>query len=142
MIHKVRMGSSVKKAPAQYFTGRVTMHEIRKAGPDVHDMYHVTFHGGARTQLHAHAGRQVLIVTEGTGSLITYKKTGMSRATKSGTTKLSKGDVVAIPARTLHTHGATGKKTLSHIALNGYHGGRSPVTTWYGMERDGRFAKI
>jgi len=73
-------------------------------------MYHVIFKKSARTKIHFHTGAQMLIVTKGNGSLIYYKKTsgGISKfkISKTKTVNLTSGDVVYIPAKILHTHGA------------------------------------
>ena len=86
-------------------------------------MYHVYFEKGSRTKLHAHNGNQILIVTEGAGSLETFKKKGAKNSNfaikKTEKTLLKKGDIVYIPSRVLHTHGSVNKKKMfSHIAVN------------------------
>jgi quercetin dioxygenase-like cupin family protein len=51
-----------KKINEEYFTGRVTLREI--FSEQVHneqEMYHVTFHNGARTTLHYHESDQILV---------------------------------------------------------------------------------
>ncbi len=70
-----------------------------------------------------HNGNQILIVTNGKGSLEAFIKYGRKnshfKVRKTGSIKLSKGDVVYIPKNTLHTHGsANPRQTFSHIAIN------------------------
>ena len=127
MIKKdnVYRNSGNRNAPnLNYFTGIVKMKDISKnVKSKDQKIYHVTFMNGARTKLHYHTGGQVLIVTKGKGSLVIYKKLNNKNSNfKIKQTKkiiLNIGDVVYIPAKTLHTHGSTNKKQLfSHIAIN------------------------
>ena len=127
----------IKKVKKDYFTGQVTLREIsRITKPTEHDIYHVTFKKSARTKLHFHSGGQMLIVTRGSGSLVYYKKTsnGISKfkISKTKTINLVSGDVIYIPAKTLHTHGSTKKNLVfSHLAVNFYANNRKAVTVWY-----------
>ena len=131
------LSSPVKKVKTDYFTGQVKLHEISGiTKPREHDMYHVIFKKSARTKLHYHTGGQLLIVTKGNGSLVLYNKKnrGISKfkISKTGTINLSTGDVVYIPAKTLHTHGSVKNNHIfSHIALNFYpKNGTKPRTVW------------
>ena len=128
----------IKKVKTDYFTGPVKLHEISGiTRPKEHDMYHVIFKKSSRTKLHFHTGGQLLIVTNGTGSLVYYKKT--SRGTtkfkfaKTKIINLNCGDVVYIPPKILHTHGSVKKNAIfSHIAVNFYSKqNKKPRTTWY-----------
>ena len=104
---------------------------------DKQDMYHVHFEAGARTKLHRHDGSQILIVTEGRGSLEIYESDGAAGDVfgirKQDATPLSSGDIVYIPAHTLHTHGSTDPaQTFSHIAINNLPCGVGEyMTEWY-----------
>ena len=100
-------------------------------------MYMVTFQKDAKTKLHYHESGQTLMVTEGSGALVIYKKiegsgkTGLKirQITK---TSLKKGDVVYIPKHTLHLHGSKNKKKFSHIAINSNTStGREAKTIWF-----------
>ena len=87
------------------------------------DIYHVHFEKGSRTKLHQHNGNQVLIGVKGKGSLEIFKKYGTSKNNfkikKIQKISLNEGDIVHIPAKTLHTHGSIDKKKeFSHIAIN------------------------
>ena len=132
----------IKKVKNDYFTGPVTLREISGiTKPTEHDMYHVIFKKSAKTKLHSHTGGQMLIVTKGDGSLVYYKKTSSGitkfKIEKTKTVNLSRGDVVYIPPKILHTHGSSfigyvGNAKFSHIAVNFYpKKNEKPKTIWY-----------
>lgn len=132
-----------------WFTGRVWMKVLSNGlGSSKQDMYHVHFEKGARTKLHRHDGSQVLIVTEGRGSLVTYESDGSGTDSfgirETGSVPLSTGDVVHIPENTLHTHGSTDNAaTFSHIAVNNLPCGVGEyVTVWYESDGDRVTARI
>ena len=111
----------------KYFVGRVILHDISRIIKSLEQkIYFVTFQKGAQTKLHYHEAGQTLIVTEGVGTLVMYKK--IKGVVKAGLkikqiskTTLKKGDVVYIPKHTLHIHGSTSKKQkFSHIAINSH----------------------
>lgn len=116
--------SDQRKVNPNWFTGKVWMKVLsNKIKSKEQDIYHVHFQNGARTKLHLHNGSQILIVTEGNGSLEMFKILGSGKKQfkikKTETTKLSSGDIVYIPAKVLHTHGSINKKKqFSHIAIN------------------------
>ena len=135
----------IKKVKNDYFTGPVTLREISGiTKPSEHDMYHVTFKKSAKTKLHSHTGGQMLIVTRGVGTLVYYKKIGKGitkfKIEQTQRINLSRGDVVYIPPKILHTHGAYGNRNkanekgivFSHIAVNFYpKKNEKPKTVWY-----------
>ncbi len=87
------------------------------------DICHVHFEKGSKTKLHEHDGNQVLIVTKGKGSLEIFRRYGSSKINfkikRTEKITLNEGDIVHIPAKTLHTHGSIDKKKIfSHIAIN------------------------
>lgn len=114
-----------KKVNEDYFTGRVTLREI--FSEQVHneqEMYHVTFHNGARTTLHYHESDQILVATSGKGVV------GLIKGTKVSDFEIDEkdiiffeeeGDTVCIPANILHFHGAisgsSDKGDFSHLAI-------------------------
>ena len=114
-----------KKVNEEYFTGQVTLREI--FSEQVHseqEMYHVTFHNGARTTLHYHESDQILVATSGKGVV------GLIKGTKVSDFEIDEkdiiffeeeGDTVCIPANRLHFHGAisgsSGKGDFSHLAI-------------------------
>jgi quercetin dioxygenase-like cupin family protein len=121
-----------------WFTNRTWMKVLsEKIKSKDQDIYHVHFENGSRTKLHLHDGNQVLIALNGKGSLEIFKRYGTSKTNfkikKIDTVRLSEGDVVHIPAKTLHTHGSTDKKKeFSHIAINILAKKNTPYkTTWY-----------
>lgn len=137
-----------KKANPDYFTGHVTMKEISKTVESKEqNIYHVTFSNRARTKLHTHSGGQILIVTKGIGSLEMYSKLGKGkskfRIKKLEKTSLREGDLVYIPAKKLHTHGAVSKTLFSHIAINARPSAyKEVITTWYESDFKTRVTKM
>ena len=103
---------------------------------------HVKFHKGARTKIHAHTSGQMLIVTGGTGSLITYSGNSKKIPFKVKIKEkipLRKGSIAYIPAGTLHTHGSVKKSEIfSHIALNLADKRGAFKTLWYESDLAGR----
>jgi quercetin dioxygenase-like cupin family protein len=119
-----------------WFTNKVHMKDISSTiQSDKHDIYHVYFENCAKTKMHLHNGNQILIVTKGDGSLEIFRKYGKNKENfkikRAKKIKLSEGDIVHIPANTLHTHGAISKKTFSHIAINILPGKEEYKTKWY-----------
>ena len=121
----------------RWFTGRVWMRSVsEKIRSEKQDIYHVHFHDGARTKLHLHNGSQILLVTQGKGSLELYRARGSGNAFDIEITEkilLFTGDAVCIPQDTLHTHGSIEKSEIfSHVAINNLPCGVGEYTTaWY-----------
>jgi len=67
----------------------------------------VSFDAGSRNKFHKHSGDQILIVTEGTGKV----------ATDNEVVTVSQGDVILIPARENHWHGAPDDTSMAHITV-------------------------
>ncbi len=113
-----------RKVNPDWFTNKTWMKVLsEKIKAKDQDIYHVHFKNGSRTKLHQHNGNQVLIVVKGNGSLEIFRKYGSSKSNfkiqKTEKISLNEGDVVHIPAKTLHTHGSIDKKTeFSHLAIN------------------------
>lgn len=131
----------------KYFVGNVRLHDIsRVIQIREQKIYSVTFHKGAKTKMHYHESGQALIVTEGSGILIFYKKSGgsekMGLKIKQYTkTYLKKGDVAYIPKYTLHWHGSSNKNKFSHVAINSYtSAGNEAKTIWFDSDFE-TFAK-
>lgn len=123
----------------KYFVGSVILHDISRIIESLEQkIYFVTFQNGAKTKLHYHEAGQTLIVTEGVGILITYKKirgtvkTGL-KIRRLSKISLKKGDIVYIPKSTLHVHGSTNQKQkFSHIAINSHTSARLEAKTiWF-----------
>ena len=113
-----------RKINPEWFTAKTWMKALsEKIKSKDQDIYHVHFEKGSRTKLHKHNGNQVLIGVKGKGSLEIFKKYGTSKNNfkikKIQKIGLNEGDIVHIPAKTLHTHGSIDKKKeFSHIAIN------------------------
>ncbi len=139
----------LKKVNSNYFTGKVAVKEISNIIKSLENkVYHVTFENGARTKLHYHEGGQILTVTKGKGSLVLYRKTGTKKSNfKISITKkiiLGIGDIVYIPAKTLHTHGSVDKnRTFSHVAINASPTkNKEPMTVWFESDFKTKAMKI
>ena len=78
-----------KKVNEDYFTGRVTLREIfSEQGHSEQEMYHVTFHNGARTTLHYHESDQILVATSGKGVV------GLIKGTKVNDFEIDEKDII------------------------------------------------
>jgi len=67
----------------------------------------VSFSAGSRNKFHKHSGDQILIITEGTGTV----------ATDNESITVNQGDVVVIPAGENHWHGAPDATAMAHITV-------------------------
>lgn len=106
----IRSGTQPSKAgPAEYFTGSVRIDapfsgtEPARVGGAT-----VTFEPGARTAWHTHPLGQTLIVIQGRGWI--QKEGGPIE-------EMNQGDIVWIPERVKHWHGATSQTAMTHIAI-------------------------
>lgn len=91
-----------------YFSGDAWLNMLSaKEEYDV-NVYNVTFAPGVRNNWHSHAVGQILLCTEGEGF---YQEKGKPAQ------RLKVGDVVNIPANTLHWHGATADSRFTHIGI-------------------------
>ncbi len=113
-----------RKVNPDWFTNKTWMKVLsEKIKAKDQDIYHVHFKNGSRTKLHQHNGNQILLVVKGNGSLEIFRKYGSSKSNfkiqKTEKISLNEGDIVHIPAKTLHTHGSIDKKKeFSHLAIN------------------------
>ncbi len=147
--YSIHVKSKQLKVNPDYFTGKVILKEISSIVKSKEQkIYHVSFKNGARTKIHNHSGGQILIVTNGRGSLQLYSKSGNNKSKfqikKIDKTNLHKGDIVYIPAKKLHTHGSIDKnKVFSHIAINAKPSINKEVkTTWYESDFKTKVTKI
>ncbi|MFB5629467.1 MAG: cupin domain-containing protein [Nitrosarchaeum sp.] len=137
-----------RKINPDWFTSKVHMKDISsKIKSKEQDIYHVYFENCAKTKMHLHNGNQVLIVTKGVGSLEIFQKYGTNKENfkikRTQKISLKEGDIVHIPSDTLHTHGATNKKTFSHIAINILPSKNSEYKTkWYESDFKTKVTKI
>ncbi len=67
----------------------------------------VAFDAGSRNKFHKHSGDQILIITQGTGKVVSDAET----------LTVSVGDVVLIPAGENHWHGAPDATSMAHITI-------------------------
>ncbi|MCH7605690.1 MAG: cupin domain-containing protein [Chloroflexi bacterium] len=67
----------------------------------------VAFDAGSRNKFHKHSGDQILLITEGTGKVVSDTET----------LTVSEGDVVLIPAGENHWHGAPDNTSMAHITI-------------------------
>jgi 4-carboxymuconolactone decarboxylase len=105
-----RNGSrAVERGPEANFTGDVRIERLFDAVDSSHASGgFVTFAPGARTAWHSHPAGQILIVTSGTGRVQLWgQQVGEIRA----------GDVVRIPARVKHWHGASPRESMTHLGI-------------------------
>ena len=109
----------------KWFTGKTWMKVLsEKIKSKDQDIYHVHFEKGSKTKLHVHNGNQVLMAINGKGSLEIFKKYGINKSEfkikRTQRINLNQGDIVHIPAQTLHTHGSIDKKKNFHILQSTY----------------------
>lgn len=67
----------------------------------------VHFSAGSRNKFHKHTSDQILVITEGTGTV----------ATDHEQRTVTSGDVILIPAGENHWHGAPGRTSMAHITV-------------------------
>lgn len=108
MIKKNASDLLSNAAPAEYFTGKVTVTPLVKNDGLPTNAAKVSFEPGARTNWHTHPIGQILIVTEGNGYV---QKKGEP------VQQLHAGDVVVILSNEEHWHGASPDNGLTHIAV-------------------------
>jgi 4-carboxymuconolactone decarboxylase len=113
------------KAPPDYFTGTAWVNIlVPKDETETYAVGNVVFEPGCRNNWHTHPAGQILLITDGHGY---YQERGNPARL------LAKGDVVVIPSRVEHWHGAAHDGSLTHIVItnNTQKGGvewLSPVT--------------
>jgi quercetin dioxygenase-like cupin family protein len=131
------LGSEKKedKYQGKFTTDEFDIHEIIDANTSQEqEVYYVTFNKGCRTRPHIHATDQTLIAVKGRGIVVLVDKIEINSDGKSAIIKpasersssslieLAEGDVVCVPAGTLHWHGALEKNDnrsdlFSHLAI-------------------------
>ncbi len=138
-----------RKVNPEWFTNKTWMKVLsNKIKSKDQDIYHVHFEKGSRTKIHWHNGNQVLIGVKGKGSLEIFKRYGSSKNNftikRTERISLNEGDIVHIPAKTLHTHGSINKKqAFSHIAINILPRKNAEYkTVWYESDFKSKVSKI
>ena len=106
--------SDVPKEPESnpiFVGGQVTRQKVLDAA-DVQDFNVglIGFSAGSKNRWHTHTTDQILIVTEGSGTVTTEQE---------GECSISVGDIVLIPAGQKHWHGAPGATPMTHLAITG-----------------------
>ena len=151
MMNKSNINGSTEKREVnpEWFTGKTWMKVLsEKIESKDQDIYHVHFEKGSKTKLHFHNGNQVLMAINGKGSLEIFKKYGANKSEfkikRTQRISLNQGDIVHIPAKTLHTHEYNDKKKeFSHIAINILPKKNSTYkTTWYESDFKNKVTKI
>jgi len=107
---KVTRKGQPTKGSADYFTGHVTV-ESRFSSeiPNSYSGGIVNFEAGARTAWHTHPLGQTLIVISGRG---------LVQSEGEVVQEIMPGDVVWIPAKARHWHGAVSNSPMSHVAIS------------------------
>lgn len=106
-----------RPAPAQWFTGTVTMEPVIEApAPARLRALMVRFDPGARTNWHTHPLGQTLVIVEGEG-LVGLRGQPPRR--------VAAGDTVWFAPGEEHWHGAAPDKPMAHLAMQEAESGRT-----------------
>ncbi|WP_289193617.1 cupin domain-containing protein [Bacteroides acidifaciens] len=92
----------------EHFTGKAWNQPLTSQPEYDCAVYNVTFAPGTRNYWHSHGIGQILLCTEGVGF---YQEKGKPARC------LVSGDVVNIPANTVHWHGAAPDSRFTHIGI-------------------------
>ena len=147
-FNRIAGDPQILNAKRIFFIGDITLSDVSES-LDVRGqkIYYAGFKKGARTKMHFHEGDQILATTRGTGQIVLYdriKTCGrLVKIKQKSRIILRAGDVVFIPRRTLHWHGALEGKNFGHVAFNGFsHKGKEARTIWYDSDFSTRAIKI
>jgi len=131
---------NLEKYEGKFTNDFFDIHEIIDANTSQEqELYYVTFKQGCRTRPHIHATDQTLVAIKGKGIVVLVDKIEInsdgksaiikslsdgssSSSSSSSVMELSEGDVVCVPAGTLHWHGALRNSddqldSFSHLAI-------------------------
>lgn len=103
---RIEKSASVR-APASHFVGDVYRQRLTAGLSEQLAAGVVYFKDGAHSKPHVHDGDQLLIITEGKGTV----------ATETEEMELTAGDVVFIPGFVRHSHGAQRGHSMTQIAI-------------------------
>jgi quercetin dioxygenase-like cupin family protein len=127
-----------EKYQGKFTNDEFDIHEIIDAKTSQEqEVYYVAFKKGCRTRPHIHATDQTLVAVKGRGIVVLVDKIEINTDGKSAVInqlpessssssasliELSEGDVVCVPAGTLHWHGALERNSnesdlFSHLAI-------------------------
>lgn len=119
----------VSSAPAQNFTGSVTVEMLRTpTGPDRASVGSVSFSPAARTAWHTHPLGQTLVVTAGVGRVQRWG---------GPVEEIRAGDVVRIPPGVKHWHGAAPDSVMTHLAITEADSGKT--VDWLELVGDAQY---
>lgn len=107
MLTVVRNGAGQPSARSEGpYTGEM-WRDLLQQDTDGNSFGKVYFTPCARTYWHSHPGGQLLIVEHGEGLI----------GDADGTVRIRAGDMVWTPPNTRHWHGATGTRSMMHLAV-------------------------
>jgi 4-carboxymuconolactone decarboxylase len=119
-----------EKAPADFFTGTAWVNIlVPRDETGSYAIGHVVFEPGCRNNWHTHPAGQILLIIDGEGY---YQEKGKPARS------LGKGDVVVIPSRTEHWHGAAPDISFTHIVVT--NNTKQGVVEWLGRVTDEEYA--
>ena len=122
-------------AYAQYFIGKSYLNPLTTPQPGVPFFANVTFEPGCRNNWHVHhaskGGGQILLCVAGSGWYQEWGKPAQS---------LNPGDVVVIPPKVKHWHGAKKDSWFSHIAVEVP--GENTSNEWLEPVDDGQYGSL
>jgi quercetin dioxygenase-like cupin family protein len=90
-------------------SGRITRYDYGEFSELRGSAFLVAFDPGARTDWHSHSAGQFIYVVDGRGLIVTRD---------GDHSILGEGDVVVVPSRELHWHGALPDASLKHVTLS------------------------
>jgi 4-carboxymuconolactone decarboxylase len=119
----------LRPAAPEHFTGKAIVAPLFPAdAPSDATAAYVTFEPGAHTDWHSHPVGQHLVVTKGSGYIQFW---GGERKT------IRTGDVVWIPPRVKHWHGATPDSSFTHLAVQEHQEGKT--ADWFEKVTDAQY---
>ncbi|RAJ76761.1 quercetin dioxygenase-like cupin family protein [Chitinophaga dinghuensis] len=118
-LHPTSIFTKGEKLSSDYFTGNAFLTSLLARDKNNNfAMGSVTFEPKARTHWHTHPKGQILVVIEGEGL---YQEKGQPARS------IKKGDVISIPEKVEHWHGASAYNKMIHIAITNYEGEQNVV---------------
>jgi quercetin dioxygenase-like cupin family protein len=137
LYYPSKLEKKEEKYQGKFTNDEFDIHEIIDANTSQEqEVYYVTFKNGCRTRPHIHATDQTLVAVKGRGIVVLVDQIEINSDGKSASIKppsersspsstfieLAEGDVVCVPAGTLHWHGALENNSnraelFSHLAI-------------------------
>lgn len=104
----IRIGADRQPASGEIFDGQVTTQTVvTEHEAEVTRITLVRFEQGARTKWHTHTFDQVLLATEGVGTVADEREEHTLR----------KGELIVVPKETVHWHGAKPGTDFAHLNI-------------------------